>query len=95
MKDSKIAPYIVGGGGFYMMKSKFEQTGTLEGEDIGVSDEETESKPGVFGGAGVDFKVSPKVNVGVFATMHDIFTEDTSTMYFNAGVSVGFLAGGK
>jgi outer membrane protein W len=95
MKDSKVAPYVVAGGGMYMMTSKWDETGTLEGEDIGSSHDETETKAGIFGGAGVDFKASPQVKVGVFATMHDIFTDGTSTMYFNAGVNVGFGLGGK
>jgi outer membrane protein W len=95
MKDSKIAPYVVVGGGFYMMKAKWTTTGKLEGVDIGTSSDVTENKPGAFGGAGVDFKVNPQFKVGVFANMHDIFTEGTSTMFFTAGVNLGFMVGGK
>jgi outer membrane protein W len=86
MKDSKVAPYVMVGGGYYMMTDKIEAS--VAGASISVS--ETVNKPGFFGGAGVDFKVNPTVKVGVFAKMHDILTEDSSTMYFNGGVSVGF-----
>jgi outer membrane protein W len=86
-----VAPYLVVGGGYYMMTATM--AAALEGVTVSVSADE--NKPGFMGGAGVDFKVNPQVKVGVFAKMHSILTEDTSTMYFNGGVSVGFGVGGK
>jgi opacity protein-like surface antigen len=86
MKDSKVAPYIMAGGGFYMMQVK--AAAEVLGHKVSVS--ANENKPGFFGGAGVDFKASPQVKVGVFGKYHDILTEGTSTAFITAGVSVGF-----
>ena len=86
MKDSKVAPYIMAGGGIYMMQVKAgEKVGGVE-----VSVSANENKPGFFGGVGVDFKASPQVKLGVFGKYHDILTEGTSTALITAGVSVGF-----
>jgi len=81
-----VAPYVVVGGGCYMMKSDV----TVDPAGASGGDSATESNPGFFGGVGVDFKANPQVKVGVFARAHDIQTEGQSSMYFNAGVSVGF-----
>ena len=81
-----VAPYVVAGGGYYMMK--FDAKVSVAGAT--GSGSETVNKPGFFGGVGVDFKANPQVKVGVFARAHDILIEGPSTMYFNAGVSVGF-----
>ena len=81
-----VAPYVVAGGGYYMMK--FDAKVSVAGAT--GSGSETVNKPGFFGGVGVDFKANPQVKVGVFAKAHDILTEGQSSMYFNAGVSVGF-----
>lgn len=87
-----VAPYIMAGGGYYMMK--FDAKVSAAG--LAGSGSETVNKPGIFGGAGVDFKANPQVKVGVFAKFHDILVEGGGNMYFNAGVSVGFgLAGAK
>jgi hypothetical protein len=86
MKDSKVAPYVKAGGGYYMMKSEI----TASTAGLALSRSETVNKPGFFGGVGVDFKASPQVKVGVFGEAHDILTEGKSSMYINAGVSVGF-----
>jgi opacity protein-like surface antigen len=86
MKDSPVAPYIMAGGGFYMMQIK----AGVEVGDVVVSVEANENKPGFFGGAGVDFKASPQVKVGVFGKYHNILTEGSSTALITAGVSVGF-----
>jgi outer membrane protein W len=82
----KVAPYVTVGGGYYMMKSEIKASTA----DLAISQSETTNKPGFFGGVGVDFKASPQVKVGVFAKMHDILTEGSSTQYFAGGVSVGF-----
>lgn len=84
--EGNLVPYVQVGGGYYLMKFKEEYTP----DPLDWNYEESESKPGFFGGAGVDFKVNPQFKVGAFAQMHDILTEDESTMYFTAGVSVGF-----
>ena len=81
-----VAPYVQVGGGYYLMKTDV----TLSALGTSASDSASESKPGFFGGEGVDFKANPQVKVGVFAKAHDILTEGQSSMYFNAGVSVGF-----
>jgi outer membrane protein W len=86
-----VAPYVVVGGGYYMMTATM--AAELEGVKVSVSADE--NKPGFMGGAGVDFKVNPQVKLGLFANVHDILTEGTSLMYFNAGVNVGFMVGGK
>lgn len=86
MKDDKVAPYITVGGGYYMMKTDV----TASVSDLAVSASTTTNKPGFFGGVGVDFKASPQIKVGVFGKAHDILTEGKSSMYINAGVSVGF-----
>jgi outer membrane protein W len=86
MKDSKVAPYIMAGGGYYMLKiTVAEEVG-----DATVSVSADANKPGFFGGAGVDFKASPQVKVGVFGKYHNILTEGSSTALITAGVSVGF-----
>jgi opacity protein-like surface antigen len=86
MKDSKVSPYVEVGGGYYMMKGEIKAS--VAGASINASD--TTNKPGFFGGAGVDYKASPQVKVGVFAKYHDILTEGDSAQLFTAGVSVGF-----
>ncbi len=86
MKDSKVAPYIMAGGGFYMMKAKSEFTP----DPLSLNGDTSENKAGFFGGVGVDFKASPQVKVGVFGKFHDVLTDVKSTMFMTAGVSVGF-----
>ena len=86
MKDSKVAPYIMAGGGYYMMK----MTVAAEVGDVNVSVSADKNKPGFFGGAGVDFKATPQVKIGVFGKYHNILTEGSSTALITGGVSVGF-----
>jgi hypothetical protein len=93
--QGSVAPYIQVGGGFYMMT--FKEDLTIEvpalGYDESDSNSDNESKPGMFIGVGVDFKASPAVKVGVFANMHNIFTEGESLRYFNLGVGLSFGSG--
>jgi hypothetical protein len=88
------APYVQVGGGYYVMTVDLDAT--TEESDSGRRVSESESvnvtKPGVFGGVGVDFKASPQLTVGVFAKMHNIFDEGESIRYYNLGVSLGFRA---
>ena len=86
-----VSPYLMGGGGLYMMSVEltYDDVDLLDGYDT------TESKPGIFIGGGVDFKVNPTVKVGAFAKFHDIFTEDEATMYFHGGISASFGAASK
>jgi hypothetical protein len=86
MKDSKVAPYVKVGGGYYMLKS--EITASAGGESANVKD--TFNKPGFFGGVGVDYKASPQLKIGVFGEAHDVLTEGKSSMFIIGGLSVGF-----
>lgn len=88
--QSSIAPYVVGGGGFYLVKFKT----TVDGQEVtelGYS----ENKPGFFLGAGVDYKVNPSIKIGVFGKFHDILTEGESTMFFHGGLNASFGVASK
>ena len=85
-KDSKVAPYIMAGGGYYMLKVTVAE----KVDDVTASVSKDVNKPGFFGGVGVDYKASPQVKIGVFGKYHDILTEGSSTALITAGVSVGF-----
>jgi hypothetical protein len=90
MAENQAAPYIVGGGGTYVMKREmvFSEPYSL------LSNSRHEGKLGVFGGGGVDFEASSQINVDVFAKLHAIpaVDDDSSqnTLYFTGGLSVGF-----
>jgi hypothetical protein len=98
----KVAPYVVGGGGVYVLKCERESSREVygRGEQPSYSIVRTdlgsvrESKPGVFGGAGLGLALGSQVSVDVFAKMHAIFDADEyssgTTMYLAAGLMVGF-----
>jgi opacity protein-like surface antigen len=86
--ESSIAPYVIGGLGFYNVKDKVELSG--------VSASESSTKFGGRGGLGLMYKTSPKVSIGVESAYHWVNTKDTSTgapstafVSVQAGVTVG------
>ncbi len=93
MQDSPVSPFVQVGGGFY--NSKAEVT-------VGsVSADATVNKFGFNLGAGLDYKATPQVNVGVFGNYHnvmdaweDVAGEKKSATYFTAGVRVTFMTTG-
>jgi hypothetical protein len=82
MKDAPVAPWVSAGAGMYNMKAKLE-VGSESGDD-------TESKIGLNGAVGLDFKATPAVKVGVVGTFHHIMTDDEATQYFTVGLTLGF-----
>jgi len=81
--ESKVAPYIIGGLGFYDVKDKVEQGG--------VSASESSTKVGARGGLGLMYKTSPKVSIGLESAYHWINTDISSTSFISvqAGLTVG------
>jgi hypothetical protein len=90
MKTRKTVPYVVVGGGVYVMRRETEPNGSPPSLFTTVQ----EGKPGFCGGAGVDYEAGPQVTVGAFATMHGILAAEDyapgATLYFSGGLSVGF-----
>lgn len=84
VKDSPMAPYISVGVGMYNGKIKMEDE----------AEEESESKIGINGGAGVDFKVNPQFTVGVGGAFHHVMTDEEATQFFTVGVNIGFMTTG-
>lgn len=85
--ETKTRPYFTVGGGLYSFKATFEAQG--------VSGSDSETKPGINGGAGLLFDAGTSAHVGVQGTYHDIFTTNSSTQYVNAGIVVLFDLGKK
>lgn len=80
--DQQVMPYVVAGGGIYSIKAKVDGPGG--------SEDATDTNGGIFGGAGVDFKVSPMFRVGVEGAWHDVFTSGTSSQLFTVLGRVSF-----
>jgi opacity protein-like surface antigen len=86
--ESSVAPYVIGGLGFYKVKDKIELSG--------VSASESSTKFGGRGGLGLMYKTSPKVSIGIESAYHWVNTKDSSTgapstafVSVQAGVTVG------
>jgi hypothetical protein len=86
-EESKVRPYLIGGGGVYNMKA----TGT---NDLGtlVDTENSTTKFGLNAGAGFDFKAG---GAGLFieGRFHDVFTEGEDVKFIP--VTLGIRFGGS
>jgi opacity protein-like surface antigen len=87
--ESAMAPYFIGGLGFYNTKGSVESSDTAF--NAAVEDASKATKFGARGGIGLMYKTSPKVSIGVESAFHWINTDVTSTQFISvqAGVSVG------
>jgi opacity protein-like surface antigen len=63
--ESRIRPYVLGGGGVY----NFD----LKGNDVGNVDSKT--KFGLEGGVGADFEITPRFAIFAEGRYHNVFTE--------------------
>jgi opacity protein-like surface antigen len=63
--ESRIRPYILGGGGVYNFDVK--------GDDVGNVDSQTEF--GLEGGVGTDIEITPRFAIFVEGRYHNVFTE--------------------
>lgn len=63
IQDSPMSPYLMAGGGFYSVKNKFEITNPAPG--VPATIEATSNKFGGKFGAGVTYKASEVVGIGV------------------------------
>jgi len=77
-EETRIRPYLIGGGGIYSVKAKF---------DDGTSGESV-TKFGLNVGAGFDFNFQSNVGVFVDARFHNVFTEGSDAKFvpINAGI---------
>jgi opacity protein-like surface antigen len=78
-----MSPYLQGGVGSYNIKTKIDG-GTL------LTGEATESKFGFNMGAGVDFRATPTVNLGVNGTYHYISADPSALNWFGIEGRVTF-----
>jgi len=78
-KESKMTPYLVGGGGLYHAKVSVTNSG--------VTASTSENKFGVRGGLGLNWMLSPKMGLGFQADYNDVFTSGSSTQFL--GLSGG------
>jgi len=78
-EDSKVTPYLVGGGGLYHIKTAITNSG--------VSIDSSENKFGLRGGVGLNWMMSPKMGLGFQADYNDVFTSGSKTQF--VGVSGG------
>ena len=87
--ESSIAPYFIGGMGFYNGKAKVESSNSAF--NTAVEDASSSTKFGARGGLGLMYKTSPKVSIGIESAYHWINTDITSTSFISvqAGVTVG------
>jgi opacity protein-like surface antigen len=76
-KETKIRPYVLGGGGIYNLKSKFT---------TGPSTSST--KFGINGGAGFDFDIQDNVAFFVEGRFHNVFVSGGNTHYIP--ITAGF-----
>jgi opacity protein-like surface antigen len=76
-EETRIRPYLIGGGGIYSVKAKF---------DDGTSGNSV-TKFGLNVGAGFDLSFQSNVGVFVEARFHDVFTEGSNATFIpiNAG----------
>jgi len=86
-EESRFRPYLIGGGGVYNLK-------TTGSSDIGsvIDTDNSETKFGLNGGAGFDFKAG---SVGLFieGRFHDVFFSDTPDLQF-IPITIGVRFGG-
>jgi opacity protein-like surface antigen len=77
-EETRIRPYLVGGGGIYSVKAKF---------DNGTSGNSV-TKFGLNAGAGFDLNFQSNVGVFVEARFHNVFTEGSDAKFIpiNAGI---------
>ena len=77
-EETRIRPYLIGGGGIYSVKAKF---------DDGTSGESV-TKFGLNVGAGFDLNFQSNVGVFVDARFHNVFTEGSDVKFvpINAGI---------
>jgi opacity protein-like surface antigen len=69
-KETKVRPYILGGGGVYNLKSKFTD---------GTSASST--KFGINAGAGFDFDLQSKVGIFLEGRFHNVFVTGSDVKY--------------
>jgi opacity protein-like surface antigen len=69
-KETKVRPYILGGGGVYNLKSKFTD---------GTSGSST--KFGINAGAGFDFDLQSKVGIFLEGRFHNVFVTGSDVKY--------------
>ena len=78
---NSLAPYLIIGGGGYNREVEFFDPLTMGGSTSTVTDQST--RPGAFGGLGVVFPVSRKVDVLAEGTFTNIFLEDDVARTFD------------
>ncbi|MBI5710336.1 MAG: porin family protein [Candidatus Eisenbacteria bacterium] len=93
MKDAPVSPFVQLGAGLYNVKREMTVSS--------VPSDTTVNKFGFNLGAGLDYKATPQVSVGVFGNYHNISDAWTDTAgdkksatYFTAGVRVTFMTTG-
>jgi opacity protein-like surface antigen len=79
-KESKMTPYLVGGGGLYHLKVGVTPPG-------GPTVDDSTNKFGLRGGIGLNWMMSQKMGLGFQADYNDVFTSGSSTQF--VGVSGG------
>lgn len=65
MPDRPVVPYVVGGAGVYHFTEKFHGSQISDNSD---------TKGGIFGGVGAEYKVTSMLRIGAEGTWHNIFT---------------------
>lgn len=89
MQDSPVSPWITYGAGLYNISTKVEDAGVLANFD------NSESKFGFNGGAGLNFKGSASMTPGINVKYHYVMTDNKATNYLTAGVQVTFKTSGN
>lgn len=74
-----FVPYVGGGGGFYLMKTKI----------VGL-DSESYNKPGAYFGGGIAYFFSDKISLNVNPKLHIVFTDVSKTMFMTIGGGIGY-----
>ena len=74
-----FVPYVGGGGGFYLMKTKVPGE-----EDMSVN------KAGAYFGGGIAYYFTDKICLNVNPKFHIVFTEETKTMFMTIGGGIGY-----
>jgi opacity protein-like surface antigen len=77
--ETKIRPYLLGGGGIYNVKAK-----DTDGTSASVT------KFGINAGAGFDFDLQPRVGIFIEGRFHDVFTEGPDVKFIPIAAGVRF-----
>ena len=80
-KETKVRPYILGGGGVYNLKNKFR-----DGTSASVT------KFGINAGAGFDFDLQDRVGIFLEGRFHNVFVTGSDVKYIPISAGVRFKA---